>query len=489
MIRILALITLLALILALAGCGGNAPTPATESTPTPGPENSPADTGEKPIDPDPADTGEDPADPTPQPAKPTAQPGAAAALVRAQYPEMAQYPDSYTDDGSYSAWQKSLDAQRGQKKGYADGLEDYLRSSLTEFLSGAGESNRVCAPMNIYLCLAMLAEVTDGESRAQVLELLGEKNIRALRTRARALWNAEYRDDGLVTCRLASSLWLNENVGYNMDTLDTLGENYYASSFQGQMGSPEYDQLLRDWLNGETGDLLKSQSSGLKMYANTVLAMVTTIYFKAPWTNKFNVNATYPQTFHAPGGDEETDFLHKNSVDSYYWGEGFSAVSFRLETAGAMWFILPDEGRTPEDLLTGEAMDFLLSRNKSDWEKQKRLVVNFAAPRFDVSSDLDLIAGLKNLGLRDVFDMEASDFTPLTRDSDQIYVSRAQHAARVMIDEEGCTGAAYTAIMMAAGSAMPPKEEVDFTADRPFIFLVAGWDGLPLFAGIVNTTK
>ena len=134
-------------------------------------------------------------------------------------------------------------------------------------------------------------------------------------------------------------------------------------------------------------------------------------------------------------------------------------------------------------------MEFILSRDRSGWKNQKRLRVNLAVPRFDVSSDLDLSAGLQRLGLRDVFDMELSNFTPLTRDTDLIYVSQAQHAARVMIDEEGCTGAAYTVMMMAAGSAMPPKEEVDFIADRPFLFLVTGYDGLPLFAGIVNTTK
>ena len=64
-----------------------------------------------------------------------------------------------------------------------------------------------------------------------------------------------------------------------------------------------------------------------------------------------------------------------------------------------------------------------------------------------------------------------------------------QHAARVMIDEEGCTGAAYTVFMMACGAAMPPEESVDFTADRPFLFLVTNFDGLPLFTGIVNTVE
>ena len=48
------------------------------------------------------------------------------------------------------------------------------------------------------------------------------------------------------------------------------------------------------------------------------------------------------------------------------------------------------------------------------------------------------------------------------------------------------TAAAYT-VMMEAGAAEPPDEEIDFTLDRPFVFAITSQDGLPLFIGIVNT--
>ena len=473
MYRLIACLLLLALSLSLCACG-KAPVPAQpdqEET-----EQQPAPAGK----PDPSGNADLPAENT-----------VYAALARAVYPEMAPYPDLESSEEAWTAWQTGVRTQQNQPAGYADGLEAYLRASLTEFLSGAEQENRVCAPLNIYMALAMLAEVTDGESRAQILSLLGEKDTGALRTRVKALWNACYRDDGAVTSLLAASLWLNDRIGYVQETMDILAQDYYASSFRGTMGSPEYDQALRNWLNEQTGDLLKDQTSKLSMDARTVLALATTIYFKAAWSDKFSEAQTTPQTFHSPAGEQETDFLHSSFIGSYDWGDGFSAVSLSLENGGAMWFILPDEGVSPEALLgREEAMSFILSREKYDWEQQKRLTVHFAAPRFDVSSDLDLIDGLKDLGVRDVFDTAVSDFTPLTTDvEDPIFVSQAKHAARVMIDEEGCTGAAYTVFMMACGAAMPPEESVDFTADRPFLFLVTNFDGLPLFTGIVNTVE
>ena len=78
------------------------------------------------------------------------------------------------------------------------------------FLSGAGEENRVYSPLNVYMALAMLAEVTGGESRAQVLNLLGSDSLESFRSQASDLWNDHYCDDGATTSILASSLWLDE---------------------------------------------------------------------------------------------------------------------------------------------------------------------------------------------------------------------------------------------------------------------------------------
>ena len=138
---------------------------------------------------------------------------------------------------------------------------------------------------------------------------------------------------------------------------------------------------------------------------------------------------------------------------------------------------------TSIDSASGEAAEFLLAGR--DWEQSKRLIVNQALPKFDIAGEADLMEGLRALGVTDVFDSGRADFSPMTEASEGIYVSQVKHAARVAIDEEGVTAAAYT-VMDAAGSDMPPEEEVDFVADRPFLFAVTGPSGQLLFAGVVN---
>ena len=70
-------------------------------------------------------------------------------------------------------------------------------------------------------------------------------------------------------------------------------------------------------------------------------------------------------------------------------------------------------------------------------------------------------------------------------DNENPYIRSVDHSVRLTVDEEGVSAAAYTEMMM-YGAAMPPDEEIDFTLDRPFIFVLESYLGLPLFVGVVN---
>ena len=409
----------------------------------------------------------------------------AYAIAEAVYPQMAPYPNESSPNLSeeYDAWRESVKAQE-QPKGYADGLEDFFASSIREFLSGEAGENLAYAPVNVYLALGMLAELTGGSTRQEILDVLGADSIEALRTQANAVWNAHYRNDGMTTSILGSSLWLNEDISYVPETMKILAENYYASSFQGEMGSKDFNKALQDWLDAQTGGLLQDQIQGLELKPETVLALATTIYFQAKWQTEFLPHATAPGTFHALTGDLTCDFMHSSTENAYCWGENFGAVGLPLgNDGGTMWIVLPDEGQDVDTLLSNqEVMDFLLS--KGSWENQKHLTVHLSLPKFDISSQLDLCHGLQNLGLSEVF-TGTGDFSPMTTQTEEIALTQATHGVRVAIDEEGVSAAAYT-LMALAGGTPAVGDEIDFVVDRPFLFAIVSPDGLPLFVGIVH---
>ena len=426
----------------------------------------------------PSSTG--PSLPAQQPVEPTAS--SHFRLASASYPTITQYPGEYDYD-AYIRWSRDLKALHNQPDGYADNLEDCWNQLVPALLSGESGQNTTCSPLNIYMALAMLAECTDGESRSQILDLLNADTIEALRKQANQVWRAHYNNDGLTKSVLGSSLWLQEGYSFDPSTVSLLAENYYASVFQGNLGSADMNKALQNWLNEQTSNLLTEQVQNVRFDPMTVLALATTIDYQVQWRDfQFSENKHTEATFHGAKGDTSETFMNAGlSYGPYYWGEHFGAVSLPLEDGSRMWLILPDEGVSPEEI-TEEVMAFLADPNK---ENQKRMRVNLSLPKFDVVSQRDICAVLQQLGVADVFDGARADFSPILSDDDDGYVSSINHAARVMIDENGVTAAAFTLILR-AGAAMPPEDQVDFTLDRPFLFCVESNDGLPLFAGIVN---
>ena len=412
----------------------------------------------------------------------------AYAVALAEYPEMARCPRTELSPG-YDAWREDVRAQC-RPTGHADGLEDFFAATIRQFLSGADGENKVCSPVSVYLALGMLAELTDGNSRAQILDLLGYTDMETLRKQAGDIWNANYMNDGKTASVLGSSLWLDEDVPFRQDTLDTLAGTYYASTYQGEMGSSQLNKTLQKWLNAHTGGQLAGQAGSVELDADTIMALAAAVWYQAKWANEFSAGNTAEGVFHAADGDVTCDFMHKEGMTgTYYWAESFAAVSLGLENAGSMWFLLPDEGVSVDDLLAdGETMAFLEAGQ--DWEDQKYMKINLALPKFDVTSQIDLTGGLKDLGVTDVFDYRVADFTPLIAEEDYLnylpYLSQARQDVRVSIDEEGVTAVTYTILSFGAGAAAPPDEEVDFIVDRPFLFVITGADHVPLFVGVVN---
>ena len=403
------------------------------------------------------------------------------------YPQTVCYPkaedfDNFKDyRASQDIYLAAQKAQYDQPDGYADSLTSFFHASLAQFLQGDG--NAAYSPLNVYMAMAMLAETTGGSSRQQILDLFGVNSIEELRTQAGHVWNAHYADDGVTTLLMANSLWLDHQFPYRQETADILAQHYYASTFHGDLGTEPLNKQLQQWLNANTGGLLKDQANNVKLNPNTVFALASTVYFSAGWLDEFSEAHTYDESFHSPAGDIQTPFMHQTRRDTYYRGTNFGAICLRLSGNNRMWLILPDEGYTTEDILKSE--EYLqLTLNPGSWHGIT-YEIHLSLPKFDVVQQQDLIAGMKQLGITDVFNSEISDFSSIS-DMQELFISQINHAARVTIDEEGCTAAAFT-VMWSASSDMPSEvEEIYFTLDRPFLFIVSSRDNLPLFAGTVK---
>ena len=404
------------------------------------------------------------------------------------YPQMVQMPieKNYASKEEYanakSSWYFDQYRQYSQPEGYADSLSAFWHRSLTEFLSEQTE-NAVFSPLNVYMAMAMLAETAEGNSRQQILDLFGADSIEALRTQASHVWNAHYCADGATTTVLANSIWLDQNFAYKQAAVDTLAQNYYASVFHGKLGSKEMNGQLRQWIGSQTGNLLQDQTAELELDPDAAMALLSTLYFSATWENTFPENQTVEAIFHSAGADIKTEFMNKTfDALTYYKGTNFGAIGLEMTGENTMWLILPHKGTTVDDVLASEEY---MQMCTGIWKDKTVCKVHLSLPKFDVSGQMDLMEGMKRLGITDVFDPTVSNFGAISEEN--LYVSKIDHACRVAVDEEGCVAAGYTLIIFKYGGAMPDSnQEIHFTLDRPFLFVVTSRDSLPLFAGVVN---
>ena len=391
-------------------------------------------------------------------------------------------PAAFIGGDEHFAWWEDYREKRDESVNRQREMDDFYEDIQEELLEAGPDGNTVCSPLNIYFALSMLAEISDGRTREQILDELEVHDLEELRGRVKALWEANCLDTPVIKSKPANSLWIRDDIGYHGDTLERLAEDYHASSYIGTMGSGEMDRRLQEWTDDHTGGLLKEYTGDLHLRPETVMALVSTLYYKASWTERFQEERTDTAIFHGASGDTEVSMMHRDDMMRYFAAKEFRGVSLGLSDSGAMLFFLPEDGTDVREL--ADDSDVVRICCGKDWPGENYPIVHLSVPKFRVSKKIDLMDVIKRMDITDALDPEKADFSPLTDEVEKIWLDAAEHAAMVEIDEEGVTGAAYTELAMnGMGAAV---EDVDFTLDRPFYFAIASGDGSILFSGIVQ---
>ena len=393
---------------------------------------------------------------------------------------------------STADYPKYIWAYRGNEmESISPQINYFFQNSMTQTLSNAAEENIAYSPVNLYMAMSLGAELTSGNTQQQILDALGTKQLLMLRQQTNTLWNACYYDDKDQVL-LANSIWLNKDLDYNQEIMNLLASNYYADVYQGDFENDRTGKAITSWLDKKTGGLLKDNTQGVNPGTETVLAAYSTVYFRAMWTDysEFSPKRNTDGIFHAPGGDREVTFMNKKEHEtSYYWGSDFGAIRLGLRDGSQMWFILPDDGKTTQDVVvSGEYLRFVLGQPHDEADTasgDRRAKVNISVPKFDIRVSENLQEDLQALGITDVFIPGTADFSASVESSLPVWLSGVNQATRVAIDEEGVTAASYVELP-GEGAAPPPDEIIDFILDKPFLFVITNRYSVPLFAGVVN---
>jgi len=351
------------------------------------------------------------------------------------------------------------------------------------------ESNLFYSPYSLSLALAMTYAGARGETERQMAEVL---HFDVSQERLHPAFNSldselARRDDKREDFRLSiiNALWGQKDYTFHDDFLVTLAENYGAGMrLVDYKKSPEDSRLtINDWVSRQTdGKITELIPPGQGIINDlTRLVLTNIIYFSAEWEHKFlEANYTKNRPFYLKDGSEITVPMMASRLLSlnYSEGDGYQAVELPYEGEElSMVVILPDTGRFNEFETT---LDGALAKAIIDDLETAR--VQMRMPRFSFESGFLLKKALSDMGMPVAFIWPHADFSGMT-DEDDLFIRDVVHQAWVSVDESGTEAAAASAIAAEAG-----LEEgiIEFTIDRPFIFLIRDIEtGTILFVGRV----
>lgn len=329
------------------------------------------------------------------------------------------------------------------------------------------DHNIFISPISISTALTMTyqgAESTTREAMAKALEY-SNLDIEVLNENYKNLLQRLSKLDNKIELDMANSIWIREGKPIKEDFLWVNKEIFGALIKELDFSDHNAADIINDWISQATNKKITEMiEPPISPY--TLMYLINAIYFKGEWTKKFDEKNTYSAPFHTEDGSTQ-DIMMMVLDEKIEYGEGEDFQAVRLPYGNgdiAMYCILPETETKINDFI--ETLNAEKWNNiKSTIQEQDDIIVYL--PRFKLEYG---IKSLKNsliaLGMGEAFS-EMADFSGIRND---VCIHEVLHKAIIEVNEEGSEAAAATVVEMSVTSAAEP---IIFSADRPFVFIIA----------------
>ncbi|WDF34303.1 serpin family protein [Arthrobacter agilis] len=370
---------------------------------------------------------------------------------------------------------------------YPDAEEAILRSSfrIGAALTAEPTANQVTSPLSALYALSMLRAGAGTTTAAEMDAVLGlpvshrDEAMNALLVEVQRFDGdpGDVDDDDpprTPLLHLANGVFVAESGRVGEPFLEVLAQHYGSGVYPVDFGESSTADRIDAWISKETGG--RVVKAPLPLDRDTVLSLLTTVYFAAGWEQPFEHTATADATFTlADGTAADVPTMHATPTVRYARGENWTGIDLPYGEGFFMRLVLPDAGVAPawtEDGLSDIAAVL------DDAEAQP---VDLALPSWDHAYGQDLIPVLTALGLEESLG-PAPDFDAIIPGA---VVTGAGQSSTITVAEKGTVAAAVTQITMAE-TAAPMIPELSIAFDRPFGYQIIHEDtGLPIFLGTV----
>ena len=359
---------------------------------------------------------------------------------------------------------------------------DFTEQTSAHVFRDNVSENQIYAPLNWYLTLSMLGELSGEEAGMEIQKVMGISEFNASDVN-NAISTLEKSRINLGRLKINTSLWLNNDLIYQEALLTKLKSEYQTEIYQGNLKDSEFQNKMTEWVSENTSYEFKPDyHKSIDMADPYAFVSLNTLDFYNEWLFPFEEEDTFTDLFFVSDNNEISCEFMKMENPSYPFmiGEDFISSICILKENESMLFILPEEGLSVENFLEIRGK---LSGIISDWTKEQFTMgkIKLSVPKFSYVAETNLKTTAEAMGIKKIFDSNAKAFSGFT--DENVYISDITQASKIAIDEKGCSASSYTEIV-AYGSGVW-MDEAEIILNRPFIYVLYK-DKLPFLVGIVR---
>lgn len=357
---------------------------------------------------------------------------------------------------------------------FCDAVNHFAYETAQELFSRE-EPNGIYSPMSLYFAMSVAAAGADGQTRQELLNILGYEEEKKLAKDCKGAFTAIYQDKDDYQFQIASSVWIDEHYSVKEEFLEHVKDRYFAEVFQTDFSSENARDDMARWVSNYTHGLLKPS---VDQKEGQVLSLIHTIYYKDQWLDQFEKDKTQEGIFTCGDKSKVTCDYMNRTLGSHWFikGENYTVSGLPLKN-GSVEILLPDRGEDLWQFLESEGMlEAVFDRENG--ESMYGEVV-WQIPKFSYGSSYGLEEILKKLGVTAAFSSETADFSGISQEP--VWIDSVVQSTHIGIDENGVQAASFTQ-MDWAGEAMP-QGRAEMILDRPFLYVVKD-KGCLIFMGI-----
>ena len=373
---------------------------------------------------------------------------------------------------------KAVDVLPDMDAGAAAAADFGVRLFKTSMEEG---ENTLISPLSVLYALAMTANGADGETLAQMEQVLG-MDVDNLNSYMLAYLELlpESKD---YKMSLANSIWFKDDPNFAVEQsfLQTNADYYGAGAYKAAFDEGTRNDI-NNWVKEHTDGMIPEIIDEIPDEA--IMYLVNALAFDAKWADEYEKHQIREGRFTMEDGTrQDVDMMHSEEYTYLEDDLATGFIKYYKDRKYAFVAMLPNEGVSVSqyvDSLTGEHLRELLN-NPQD------LTVFASIPKFETEYDIEMSEVLQEMGMTDAFDWQVADFSRLGTynvDGMNICISRVLHKTFISVSEQGTRAGAATAVEMVAEGAMEIVEFKEVVLDRPFVYMLIDCEtNLPFFIG------